>query len=95
MSRYALFVKFCTFVCCCGCETVFTLLLTLQVPSHWFEYFARSPQVVSQWARHHITGERVPTELLAQALQSSKPFPAIDLQTQILYSAVDQVSMQL
>lgn len=75
-----------------SCANVSLLNSAPQVPSHWFEYFARSPQVVSQWARHHITGERLPAELLIQALQSSKPFPAIDLQTQILYSAVDQVN---
>jgi intermediate peptidase len=61
------------------------------VPSHWCEYHARTPSVLSQWARHHLTGEKVPAQLLEQALEGARPFPAIDLQNQILYSAVDQV----
>lgn len=28
----------------------------LQVPSHLFEHFARTPSVISQWAKHHVTG---------------------------------------
>jgi hypothetical protein len=63
-----------------------------QVPSHWFEYYARSPAVVSQWARHHRDGSPVPPQLLQEALQVTQRLPAIDLQTQILYSAADQVS---
>lgn len=63
----------------------------LQIPSHWFEFYARSPAVISKWARHHVTGEPVPPQLLEAALQGARPFPAIDMQTQILYSAVDQV----
>mgnify|MGYP003709804887 CR=1 FL=1 len=62
-----------------------------QVPSHWFEYYARTPSVIEKWARHHISGERVPSELLRTALASARMFPAIDLHNQILYSAVDQV----
>jgi hypothetical protein len=33
----------------------------------------------------------VPSQLLEAALQGHRPFPAIDLHSQILYSAVDQV----
>lgn len=63
----------------------------LQVPSHWMEYFARCPSTVAKWARHYITGEVVPHQLLLQALEGSAVLPAVDLQVQILYSAVDQV----
>jgi intermediate peptidase len=64
------------------------------VPSHWCEYYARAPAVISQWARHHLTGETVPAQLLEQALEGARPFPAIDIQNQILYSAVDQVRLR-
>jgi Zn-dependent oligopeptidase len=61
------------------------------VPSHLFEYFARSPEVVSQWARHHITGEPVPIDVLRGALaHKDRSFSACNVQTQILYSAADQ-----
>lgn len=36
-------------------------------------------------------GESVPPQLLSAALQGQKSFPALDLQGQILYGAVDQV----
>ena len=32
--------------------------LCFQVPSHLFENFARTPSVISMWAKHHVTGER-------------------------------------
>jgi len=56
------------------------------------EYFARCPATLSKWARHYITGEEVPTQLLLQALEGSAVLPAVDLQMQVLYSAVDQVN---
>jgi hypothetical protein len=30
-----------------------------QVPSHLFENFARTPSVISMWAKHHVTGEGI------------------------------------
>lgn len=54
------------------------------------EYFARSPEVIARWARHHITRERVPLPLLTDALSSRGDFGAIELQNQVFYSAADQ-----
>ena len=33
--------------------------MCVQIPSHLFEYFARTPSVVRQWARHHKTGQGI------------------------------------
>eukprot|EP01034_Spumella_vulgaris_P025754 gene25754-32243_t len=62
----------------------------IEVPSHLMEYFARSPEVVSLWARHHLTGERVPQQLVRDALSRKGDFAAIELQQQVLFSAADQ-----
>ncbi len=63
----------------------------IEVPSHLLEYFARSPEVIARWARHHRTGEAPPLELLKDALSYRGEFGAIELQNQVLFSAVDQV----
>ena len=62
----------------------------VEVPSHLFEYFARSPNIIQQWARHHRTGQKPPVLLLEEALLSRNPFGAVETQTQILLSAADQ-----
>ncbi len=62
----------------------------VEVPSHLFEYFARSPSIIQQWARHHRTGQKPPVLLLEEALLSRNPFGAVETQTQILLSAADQ-----
>jgi len=36
---------------------------TVEIPSHLFEYWAREWGSVSQFARHHVTGESLPKEL--------------------------------
>ena len=50
------------------------------------------PQVLRQWAGHWQTGLPPPAGLLEEALAAKADFAAVELQTQILYSAVDQVS---
>ena len=54
------------------------------------EYFARCPEVISMWARHHVTQEKVPMQLLRDALSHKGEFAAIELQQQVLFSAADQ-----
>lgn len=61
-----------------------------QIPSHLFEHFARCPSVVTQWARHHTTGQRLPADLLEEALLAKNAFSALELQNQLLYSLADQ-----
>jgi len=53
------------------------------------EYFARCPTTLSKWARHYLTGQKIPPQLLETALEGTALLPAVDLQMQILYSAVD------
>jgi len=62
----------------------------VEVPSHLFEYFSRHPSVIRRWARHYKTGQTIPKGLIEDALAAKKSFLAIELQTQILYSAADQ-----
>ena len=59
--------------------------------SHLFEYFSQQPTVLTQWATHRITVERVPVGLVEEALAEKRMFSAIEMQNQLLYSAVDQV----
>lgn len=67
-------------------------VLCVQIPSHFMEFFAREPSVISKWARHNVTGDRIPHELLKDALAKKQGFAGVDLQQQILLSAADQVS---
>jgi len=68
------------------------ICICYQVPSHLFEYFARSPEVVRTWARHYRTGESLPSGLLESVLARRGDQSALELQSQILFSAADQVS---
>ena len=62
----------------------------VEVPSHLFEFFARTPSVVTSWARHYRTHERLPSSLLEDVLMTRRRFASIDMQHQLLYAAVDQ-----
>jgi intermediate peptidase len=62
-----------------------------QIPSHLMEHFARDPNVIRQWARHHLTNEKIPEGLLEDALDHKTDFAAIELQHQVLLSGADQV----
>jgi mitochondrial intermediate peptidase len=63
----------------------------VEVPSHLFEHFSRTPSVVCQWAKHYMTGQQLPREHIEEALRAKGAFEGIDTQTQIIYSAADQV----
>lgn len=62
-----------------------------EVPSILMEYFASDPRIIKQFARHHITGESIPSDLLASWIESKRVFNAADTQLQIFYSLLDQV----
>lgn len=62
----------------------------VEVPSELFEYFARSPKVLTQWARHNETKSGIREELINDALALRKTYSGFDAMTQILYAAVDQ-----
>eukprot|EP01038_Epipyxis_sp_PR26KG_P013215 gene13215-17714_t len=62
----------------------------IEVPSHLFEFFARDPYVVSLWAKHWLTNQPIPLELIRNALQKKDDFSGIELQVQLLYALTDQ-----
>lgn len=62
----------------------------IEIPSHLFEYYARSPQILQRFARHRITQTAIPPELLTAALAAQKTHRGIDLQNQILLTLADQ-----
>lgn len=61
----------------------------VEVPSHVFENFAWDPRVLSRVARHHRTGEQMPTRMLRALCASRNGFMATDIQAQVLFSAMD------
>lgn len=61
-----------------------------EVPSHLFEYFARTPSVIAMFARHFQTNETPSLSLISDTLRTRDNFQAIELQNQLLYSAADQ-----
>lgn len=64
----------------------------VEVPSHLFEYFARDPNVIVKWAKHHQTNQSPSLKLLSDSLSTTKDFAGIEYQTQILYAVIDQVN---
>lgn len=61
-----------------------------EVPSILMEFFASEPRVVSRFARHHVTGEQMPDELLSCWINSKRVFAASETQLQVFYAALDQ-----
>lgn len=61
-----------------------------EVPSILMEFFASDPRVVSKFARHHASGQPMPTELINCWVKSKKVFTASETQLQVFYAALDQ-----
>ncbi|XP_075956577.1 mitochondrial intermediate peptidase-like [Anarhichas minor] len=62
-----------------------------EVPSILMEYFATDYRVISQFARHYETGQRLPQSLVARLCESKKVCGAADTQLQIFYAVLDQI----
>lgn len=62
----------------------------VETPSHLFEGFAWDPQFLTLMARHYITGEPIPGDIVRKLLQSRNEFRCIETQNQILYALFDQ-----
>lgn len=62
-----------------------------EVPSILMEYFATDYRVISQFARHYETGQRLPENLVARLCESKKVCGAADTQLQIFYAVLDQI----
>lgn len=61
----------------------------VEVPSHIFEHFAWDHRIISRYAKHCHTGDEMPTRTVKALCASRQGFAATDLQTQILFSAMD------
>lgn len=61
----------------------------VEVPSHLFENFVWDPRIISRFARHHSTGDPMPTRLVRALCASRKGFMATDIEMQLLFSAMD------
>ncbi|OXU28113.1 hypothetical protein TSAR_015381 [Trichomalopsis sarcophagae] len=62
-----------------------------EVPSILMEYFCSDPRVLSLFAKHYETGEKIPEKMLHKICASKNLFPASEMQSQVFYSMLDQV----
>ncbi|XP_041355263.1 mitochondrial intermediate peptidase-like [Gigantopelta aegis] len=63
----------------------------VEVPSVLMEFFASDPRVISSFAHHYKTGEKLDVATIHNLCNSKKMFAASDLQQQVFYSVLDQV----
>ncbi|KAJ6261250.1 Saccharolysin [Drechslerella dactyloides] len=61
-----------------------------ELPSILMEHFARSPAVLSLFARHHVTDRPLPPHLLSQRLAASSQLEHTETYQQVLLSMLDQ-----
>lgn len=61
-----------------------------EVPSILMEFFASDARVVSRFARHHATGQAMPSDLMRNWIKSKRIFVASETQLQVFYAALDQ-----
>ncbi|RYP27443.1 hypothetical protein DL767_007687 [Monosporascus sp. MG133] len=62
-----------------------------ELPSTLMEHFCADPTVLGLFARHHITDEPLPYEMVAERLRVSKRFEASDRENQIILAMLDQI----
>lgn len=61
-----------------------------EVPSQLMEYYCRDPRILKMFAKHWETLEPLDEHTIVKLCQSKKYFSAIDLQSQLLNSLLDQ-----
>jgi len=62
-----------------------------EVPSTLMEYFASDPRVLHKINKHYKTGEKLPEDIIEKLCSTKKIFSALDLQSQLFYSSMDQM----
>jgi len=63
-----------------------------EVPSTLMEFFAADPRVLSRINKHYKTGESLPIDVIEKLCATKKIFAGVELQSQLVFSALDQVS---
>jgi len=61
-----------------------------ELPSILMEYFAKSPQVASQYARHYETDAPLPQQMFKERISLEASFKHADFNSQIVLSLLDQ-----
>jgi len=61
-----------------------------EVPSTLMEYFVADPRVLSRINAHYRTGEKLPDHVIEKLCATKKIFSGVELQAQLVFSAVDQ-----
>lgn len=62
-----------------------------EVPSVLMEYFSADPRILRLFARHFLTKEPIPEDMLHRLCATKSLFTASEMQLQLFYSALDQV----
>lgn len=61
-----------------------------EVPSVLMEFFASDPRVLRSFAKHFVTQEPMPEDMLNRLCASKNMFAALEMQMQVFYSVLDQ-----
>jgi len=62
----------------------------VETPSHWMENYIWDKQFLQMFAKHYLTGRRIPTDLVTKLSSSRYLFQCLEIQNQILYAQLDQ-----
>ncbi|GAB4822253.1 hypothetical protein N2152v2_009299 [Parachlorella kessleri] len=64
---------------------------TVEIPSHTMEHFALDARVLTPFALHRRTGSPLPPKLISALRDSRRKFAALEMETQLVYCAIDQL----